>query len=89
MLGGTGAAATVTVTGIVIGCAPVAFRVTVALCVPVLRPAGETLRARDPFPEPVAGETESQAALSVADHVSVPPPVLLIVSVWDEEELFP
>jgi hypothetical protein len=32
-----------------------------------------------PFPLPEAGETDSQAAVSLADHVSVPPPLLLMV----------
>ena len=35
-----------------------------------------------PFPVPEAGLTVNQAALSLADQVRVPPPVLLILSVW-------
>ena len=35
-----------------------------------------------PLPVPEAGPTVNQAALSLADQVSVPPPVLLMLSVW-------
>jgi hypothetical protein len=35
-----------------------------------------------PFPVPEAGLSVSQAALSLADQLSVPPPVLLMRTVW-------
>lgn len=41
-----------------------------------------TVSVTAPLPMPEAGLTVSQAALSLADQVSVPPPVLLMVRVW-------
>jgi hypothetical protein len=35
-----------------------------------------------PVPVPEVGETVNQVALSLADQVKVPPPVLLILRVW-------
>jgi hypothetical protein len=35
-----------------------------------------------PLPLPEVGDRVSQAALSLADHVNVPPPVLLMLRVW-------
>ena len=35
-----------------------------------------------PFPVPVDGDRLNHAALSLADQVSVPPPVLLTFKVW-------
>ena len=41
-----------------------------------------TVRVTAPLPEPEAGDRVNHAALSLADQVSVPPPVLLMLSVW-------
>ena len=41
-----------------------------------------TLRVTAPLPVPEGGLTVNQAALSLADQVSVPPPVLLMLRVW-------
>lgn len=41
-----------------------------------------TARVTAPLPEPEAGDRVNHAALSLADQVSVPPPVLLMLSVW-------
>ena len=38
------------------------------------------VRVTDPLPVPETGLSVSQVALSLADQVRVPPPVLLIVS---------
>jgi hypothetical protein len=35
-----------------------------------------------PFPVPEAGLSVNQAALLLADQLSVPPPVLLMLTVW-------
>ena len=35
-----------------------------------------------PFPVPEAGVAVNQAALSLADQVKIPPPVLLMITVW-------
>ena len=40
------------------------------------------VRVTAPLPVPEAGETVNHAALSLADQVSVPPPVLLTLRVW-------
>jgi hypothetical protein len=40
------------------------------------------LTATVPLPVPEAGDTVSQAALSLADQVKVPPPVLLMLRLW-------
>ena len=50
---------------------------------PAVRDPVVTVAVTVPFPVPEAGLTVSQLALSLADQVSVPPPVLLIVSDWD------
>ncbi|BFU93626.1 MAG: hypothetical protein NTNFB02_03480 [Nitrospira sp.] len=44
----------------------------------------EAVRVTAPFPVPEAGLRANQAALSLADQVRVPPPVLLMLSVCDE-----
>ena len=49
---------------------------------PAVKPAVEADKVNVPFPVPLAGESVSHAALSVADHDKVPPPVLLIFKVW-------
>ena len=40
------------------------------------------LTATEPLPVPEAGLRVSQAALSLADQLRVPPPVLLMLTVW-------
>ena len=81
MAGGRGAAVTVNVTGTVTGVVPVALRVMVALYVPAVREPVATLAVSVPLPVPEDGLNVSQLALSVADQLSVPPPVLLMLSV--------
>lgn len=80
--GGTGAVATVSVTGTVTDEAPEACRVTVLLYVPAAKLPLVTVNVTAPFPIPEAGLSVNQAALSLAVHVSVPPPWLLMVKVW-------
>ncbi|MCX5728040.1 MAG: hypothetical protein NTZ28_04240 [Nitrospirae bacterium] len=81
--GGTGAVATtVNITGTVTGEAPVAFIVTVALWLPTVKVPVLTVSATAPFPVPEAGLSLNQAALSLAVQLSVPPPVLLMLTVW-------
>ena len=41
-----------------------------------------TVRVTAPLPEPEAGDRVNHAALSLADQVRVPPPVLVMLSVW-------
>lgn len=41
-----------------------------------------TLAVTEPLPVPEVGESVNQAALSLALHVKVPPPVLLILKDW-------
>ena len=41
-----------------------------------------TLRVTVPLPVPDAGESVNHAALSLAVQLSVPPPVLLMLTVW-------
>jgi hypothetical protein len=72
----------VSVTGIDLGVAPVAATVIKPLKVPAVRLAVFTVAVTMPLPEPVAGLSVSQEALSLAFHVSVPPPVLLIPIDW-------
>jgi hypothetical protein len=78
-----GAGATVSVTGTETLAAPVALIVTVALYVPAASELVDTVAVTPPLPVPDAGESVSQAALSVTDHASVPPPVLLILTVCE------
>jgi hypothetical protein len=54
----------------------------VPLYVPAARPAVLTDTVAVDGAVPLAGETLSQVALSVADQVSVPPPVLLMLRLW-------
>jgi hypothetical protein len=54
----------------------------VPLYVPAASDPVAALTVIAPLALPEPGETDSQLALSLADHVSVPPPVLLILSVW-------
>jgi hypothetical protein len=75
------AGATVKVTGTETVVAPVALRVIVVLYVPAVSDPVAAATVMVPFPVPEAGVSVSQAALSVADHASVPPPVLLIATV--------
>lgn len=76
------AAVTVSVTGTETAVAPVALTVMVPLYVPAVSDPVVTVAVVVPFPVPEAGLTVSQAAVSLADQMSVPPPVLLIVSDW-------
>ena len=48
---------------------------------PAVRVPVVTLSVTLPFPVPDAGAKVNQAALSLAFHVKVPPPVLLMLSV--------
>ena len=73
---------TVSVTGTETGVAPIALTVMALLYVPEVSDPVVTVAVAVPFPAPEAGLTVSQAASSLADQVSVPPPVLLIVSDW-------
>ena len=41
-----------------------------------------TFNVTAPLPVPDAGETVNQVALSLADQLKVPPPVLLMLTVW-------
>ncbi len=82
MRGGTGAAATVTVTGTEVLLAPGALRVIMPLYVPTANEPVAALTLIAPLLIPEAGESVNQAALSLAVQVRVPPPVLLMFSVW-------
>lgn len=82
MRGGTGAAATVNVTGTDVLLAPGALTVIVPLYVPAANDPVTAVTLITPLLVPEAGESVNQAALSLAVQVSVPPPVLLIFSVW-------
>jgi hypothetical protein len=79
--GGTGAALTVKETGTVTEGAPVALRVTRPLYVAGVKVPVVTFNVTVPLPVPEAGLRDSQGALSLADQVKVPPPVLRILSV--------
>jgi hypothetical protein len=50
--------------------------------VPAVREPVAAVSETVPLPVPEAGLRVSQAALSLAVHVRVPPPVLLILRVW-------
>lgn len=78
-----GAGATVSVTGTDTLVAPVALIVTAALYVPAASELVDTVAVNPPLPVPDAGDSVSQAALSVTDHASVPPPVLLMLTVCE------
>lgn len=71
--------ATVNVTGMETGEAPVALMVNKALYVPAVREPVATVAVMVPVPVPEAGLTLSQVALPLAVQARVPPPVLLIV----------
>ncbi len=81
MLGGTGAAITVKVTGTEVLLAPGALMVIVPLYVPTANEPVAALTLIAPLLIPEAGESVIQAALSLAAQVRVPPPVLLMFSV--------
>jgi hypothetical protein len=72
----------VNVTGTVFVVAPVAATVIVPFKVPAARPAVFTFAVTVLLPEPEAGLTASQEALSLADQLRVPPPVFAIVRDW-------
>jgi hypothetical protein len=75
---------TVRVTGTLTGelVAPVAEMVMVPLYVPAARPEVFAETVTDEGAVPLAGLMVSQVALEEPDQVSVPPPVLLTLSVW-------
>ena len=72
---------TVKVTGMVTADAPVALRVITPGYVPVAKEFSVVLTVMVPLPVPEAGLTANQAALSLAVHDNVPPPLLLTVRV--------
>lgn len=82
MRGGTGASATMNVTGTEVFLAPGALMVIAPLYVPTANEPVAALILIAPLLVPEAGESVNQAALSLAVQVSVPPPVLLMFSVW-------
>jgi len=82
MRGGTGAAATVNVTGMEVLLTPGALMIMVPLYVPTANEPVAALTLTAPLLVPVAGESVNQGALSLAVQVRVPPPVLLMLSVW-------
>ena len=69
------------VTGTVTGVAPVADNVTRPLLLPTVKVPVAAVNVTAPFPVPEAGLSVNQAALSLADQVRVPPPVLLMLRV--------
>ena len=77
-----GAAVTVNVTGIEMGLAPVAASVMVAVWGPAESVPVATVTVTVLFPVPDAGLSVSQAALSPAVQLKVPPPVLLTLKAW-------
>lgn len=81
MEGGTGAAVTVKVTGTETFFDPGAVRVIAALYVPTASDPVAAFTAIVPLLVPEAGESVSQAALSLVFQLMVPPPVLLMVRV--------
>ena len=82
MAGGTGAAVTVKDTGTETEVAPGALRVIIPLCVPAVRVPVVTVRVTELLPVPDTCDSINHGALLVADQVRVPPPVLLMLSVW-------
>ena len=80
VIGAVMVSTTGTVRGVFV--APVTEMVMEALYVPAVRAPVATVRVIVPFPVPDAGESVNQAALSLADQVKVPPPVLLMLIVW-------
>jgi hypothetical protein len=75
------AAVTVKVTGTETVVAPVAMSVMAAEYVPGVREPVVAVRVTTPVPVPEAGVSVSQVALSLADQVNVPPPLLLMARV--------
>jgi hypothetical protein len=73
---------TVSVTLTIFDVVPVAATVIVALYVPAFKPAVLTLAVTVPLPEPEAGVTDSQDALSVA--VGVPIVLCPPVGIFEE-----
>ena len=84
MVAVTGAAVTVNDTGTVTVVAPVALRAMVTLYVLGVSVPVVTVAVIVPFPVPDDGLTVSQAALPLALQLKVPPPVLLMLTVWAE-----
>lgn len=72
---------TVKVTGTDAVVVPTAVIVIVALYVPAVRAPVAAVTLTVPLPVPEVGPSVSQLALSLADQVRVPPPVLLMLSV--------
>ena len=77
-----GAGVTLKVTEIATGCAPGALSVMVPVWVPTPREPSTGVMVTVPFPVPEVGETASQPALSLAFQLSVPPPVLRMLTTW-------
>ncbi len=75
---------TVNETGTLTAASPGDVKVMELVYVPLVRfpVAADTVRI--PLPVPEAGLSVSQAALSLADHVMEPPPVLEMFTVWEE-----
>ena len=71
----------VRVTGTDLVVAPVAATVIVPFKVPAAKPAVLTVAVTALLPEPEAGLTVSQGALSLADQLRVPPPVFAMLMV--------
>lgn len=72
---------TVKVTGTDAVVVPTAVIVIVAVYVPAVRAPVAAVTVTAPLPVPDAGPSVSQLALSLADQVRVPPPILLMLSV--------
>jgi hypothetical protein len=81
--GGTEVVSTVNVTGTVTDAIPVALSVIVPLWVPTAVVPVITLTMITPLFVPEVRLSLSQAALSLAIQLSVPPPELLMLKVWD------
>lgn len=75
------AALTVNVTGTVTVVAPVALRLMEPLYVAAVSEPVDAVTVMVPLPEPDDGLTANQLTLSLAVHVSVLPPALLIFNV--------
>lgn len=80
----------VKVTGTVTGVTPVPpLSVTVPLWLPAAKVPVVALRVIEPFPVPEAGVSVNQGTLSLAVQLSVPLPVLLILSVCEPGLVLP
>ena len=73
---------TVNVTGTVMLEAPIALRVIFPVWLPAVRIPVVALTVTAPLPVPEAGEAASQVVSGLALQLKVPPPVLLMLTVW-------